>query len=281
MQIKTYSPSMSLKGAVMNRSPEGKWVDIQEAQAELGQSILKLDKRERDLQEVTTMAAKVPALTAELEDQKEQVKALNELLLSNEEKIRAQAARVELLEVCQDVVEMTTVVETVTTANIALRAQVGTLEPQVEDMKELLTRAQETIQTAEGHREGLKKDMETLQNQTALTISQLPNLKPLETVIDGADITKSVIEVWGQAVWIQLSPELQNEIIFVYAQAVSDQDVLKKRMEDMELAVAESMCPPHPIPVVPDSATAGPEPTKDLPEKSGSNSPNQDLPSGS
>ncbi len=155
-----------------------------------------------------------------------------------------------------------------------------TQQRQIEEMKDLLEKAMTTIKSLEESQGEMTKAMEQTQEATAKTMINLPQLKPIEEIIENADPGKSVIEVWGPAVWKQLSPEIQAEIITVYTNALIDPQIIQRQMELMQGLLNPDLSQPVTSPGEPVSYTEAQE-DLNIPQETGTNTVTKELPSGS
>ncbi len=162
----------------------------------------------------------------------------------------------------------------------AKEKETATQQKQIGEMTELLEKAMATIQSLEAKHAEVTQVIEKTQEATAQTMVNLPRLKPLEEIIENAVPGRSVIDVWGEAVWKQLSPEIQAEIITVYTNALIDPQILHRQMEIMQGLLNPDLSQPATSPGEPVSYTEAQE-DLNIPQETGTNTVNKELPSGS
>jgi len=145
--------------------------------------------------------------------------------------------------------------------NVLLKEEVQTQATQLAEMKEIMEVALKQLKEADAHKTEMESLVDKVHQGAAENIAALPNLRPFEKMQLIADPGKSVLQTWAEAMWPQLSPELQSEILLWHAQSLTDPELVRKQME-LVMSIQAGTSSPSVTPQESVSPTEAPEATE-------------------
>jgi len=110
-------------------------------------------------------------------------------------------------------------------------AEVQTQAAVIVELQDLLEKAVTQLQEADVKAADLTAQLDRVKQGAAESLVAIPNLKPIVEMMDLADPSKSVQQLWAEAMWPKLSPELKAEILLAYAQSLTDPELIRQQME--------------------------------------------------
>jgi hypothetical protein len=128
-----------------------------------------------------------------------------------------------------DLVESQIRVANLTLENANLKVQAKGHLQNLEEMKELLEDSHVKIETHLRAAKETMKDAAEVRKMADDVLLNAPNLRPFEAMFENTDPDKSVLEVWGQAMWAQLTKEVKADILLTYAHSLADLDSISGR----------------------------------------------------